>query len=141
MKGKEIKKRLEDKSGYDKEIIEKEKKYDKKKNIMKNEIKFDREKDITRNEIKIDSEKDITRNEIKFDSEQNIVENKMKYDGKSKLADNKLDIEVGEDVTAYGEFISSYFAWIPLSKQKRRAEELNEMTKNKKESKGIERDY
>lgn len=91
MKGKEIKKRLEDKSGYDKEIIEKEKKFDKKKNIMENEIKFDSEK-------------------------------------------NKLDMEVGEDVTAYGEFISSYFAWIPLSKQKRRAEELNEMTKNKKDA-------
>lgn len=115
MKGKEIKKRLEDKSGYDKEIIEKEKKYDKKKNIMESEIKFDRD--------------------------QNIAENKMKYDGKNKLADNKLDIEVGEDVTAYGEFISSYFAWIPVSKQKRRAEELNKMTKNKNESKGIERDY
>lgn len=82
MKGKEIKKRLEDKSGYDKEIIEKEK----------------------------------------------------KFDNKNKLVDNKLDIEVGEDVTAYGEFISSYFAWIPLSKQKRRAEELNEMTKNKKDA-------
>ena len=82
MKGKEIKKRLEDKSGYDKEIIEKEK----------------------------------------------------KFDNKNKLVDNKLDIEVGEDVTAYGEFISSYFAWIPLSKQKRRAEELNEKTKNKKDA-------
>ena len=121
MKGKEIKKRLEDKSGYDKEFIEKGKKYDKKKNIMESEIKFDREKDITRNEIK-------------FDSDQNIAENKMKYDGKNKLADNKLDIEVGEDVTAYGEFISSYFAWIPVSKQKRRAEELNKMTKNKKDT-------
>lgn len=109
MKGKEIKKRLEDKSGYDKEIIEKRKKYDKKKNIMENEIKFDRE--------------------------QNIAENKMKYYGKNKLVDNKFDSEVGEDVTAYGEFISSYFAWIPLSRQKRRAEELNEMTKNKKSKK------
>ena len=82
MKGKEIKKRLEDKSGYDKEIIEKEK----------------------------------------------------KFDNKNKLVDNKLDIEVGGDVTAYGEFISSYFAWIPLSKQKRRAEELNEKNKNKKDA-------
>ena len=29
--------------------------------------------------------------------------------------------EVGEDNTKYGEFISTYFAWIPLSKQKERA--------------------
>lgn len=77
MKEKEIKNRLEDKSGYGKEITE---------------------------------------NKIRYDSEK-----------------NKFDSEAGEDVTAYGEFISSYFAWIPLSKQKRRAEELNEMTKSKKD--------
>lgn len=47
---------------------------------------------------------------------------------------NKDEIhEVGEDVTKYGEFISSYFAWIPLPKQKERAKELDEMTKNNKE--------
>ena len=60
--------------------------------------------------------KDITENRIIYDSEE-----------------NKFDSEASEDVTAYGEFISSYFAWIPLSKQKRRAEELNEMTKSKKD--------
>ena len=37
--------------------------------------------------------------------------------------------EVGEDSTKYGEFISSYFAWISLPNQKERAEELNNMTK------------
>ena len=47
---------------------------------------------------------------------------------------NKDEIhEVGEDATKYGEFISSYFAWIPLPKQKERAKELDEMTKNNKE--------
>ena len=39
--------------------------------------------------------------------------------------------ENGEDATEYGEFVSSYFAWIPLSKQKERAEELDEKTKKK----------
>lgn len=39
-----------------------------------------------------------------------------------------------EDVTKYGEFISSYFAWIPLKKQKDRTEELENMT-NKNENK------
>lgn len=29
-----------------------------------------------------------------------------------------------EDVTKYGEFVSSYFAWISLEEQKRKAEKL-----------------
>ena len=37
--------------------------------------------------------------------------------------------EVGEDATQYGEFVSSYFAWVPLPKQKEKAEEMSEMTK------------
>lgn len=39
--------------------------------------------------------------------------------------------EVGEDATKYGEFISSYFAWIPLPEQKEKAEEMEKMTKKK----------
>lgn len=42
--------------------------------------------------------------------------------------------EVGEDATQYGEFISSYFAWIPLQKQKEKAEEMDKMTKKDKEN-------
>ena len=38
--------------------------------------------------------------------------------------------EVGEDSTKYGEFISSYFAWVSLPNQKERAEELDNMTKS-----------
>jgi hypothetical protein len=34
-----------------------------------------------------------------------------------------------EDSTKYGEFISSYFAWIPLSKQKEKVEKLENITK------------
>lgn len=37
--------------------------------------------------------------------------------------------EVGEDATQYGEFVSSYFAWVPLPEQKEKAEEMNKMTK------------
>ena len=37
--------------------------------------------------------------------------------------------EVGEDATQYGEFVSSYFEWISLPKQKEKAEELSKMTK------------
>lgn len=39
--------------------------------------------------------------------------------------------EVGEDSTKYGEFISSYFAWVSLPKQKEKVEELENITKNK----------
>ena len=38
--------------------------------------------------------------------------------------------EVGEDSTKYGEFISSYFAWVSLPNQKERTEELDNMTKS-----------
>ena len=37
--------------------------------------------------------------------------------------------EVGEDATQYGEFVSTYFAWIPLPEQKEKAEEMARMTK------------
>lgn len=37
--------------------------------------------------------------------------------------------EVGEDTTKYGEFISSYFAWVSLPKQKEKVEELENITK------------
>lgn len=37
----------------------------------------------------------------------------------------------GEESSRYGEFISSYFAWLSLSKQKARANELNDITKKK----------
>ena len=48
-----------------------------------------------------------------------------------KRVNNGLEekYEVGEDGTKYGEFISSYFAWISLPNQKERAEELDNMTK------------
>lgn len=45
---------------------------------------------------------------------------------------NDLKTEVGEDYTKYGEFVSSYFAWISLPKQKEKAEELQRMTKENK---------
>ena len=48
--------------------------------------------------------------------------------------EKKFDCGVGEDVTAYGEFVSSYFAWIPLSEQKERAERLDKITKNDEKS-------
>ncbi len=39
-----------------------------------------------------------------------------------------------EDETEYGEIIPSMFAWLTMSGQKERADELNEMTKKKNKS-------
>ena len=44
---------------------------------------------------------------------------------------NENEYEVGEETTKYGEFISSYFAWIPLAEQKEKANRLQEITKIK----------
>lgn len=41
---------------------------------------------------------------------------------------NSKDIE---DTTKYGEFVSSYFAWVTLEKQKQNAKEMDKMTKAK----------
>ena len=48
-----------------------------------------------------------------------------------KNNDDKDDELNVEDTTKYGEFISSYFAWVPPEKQKEKANKLNKMTKNK----------
>ncbi len=48
-----------------------------------------------------------------------------------KKAKEEFGIEVGEDGTKYGEFVSSYFAWISLPEQKEKAKKLQNMTKNK----------
>lgn len=45
----------------------------------------------------------------------------------------KIQPEVGEDTTKYGEFVSSYFAWIPLPEQKENAKRLQNITKKKEE--------
>jgi len=51
---------------------------------------------------------------------------------KEKIMDLS-SVEVGEDATKYGEFISSYFAWVPLPEQKEKAEKLEKITKKDKE--------
>ena len=39
------------------------------------------------------------------------------------------EIENSEDTTKYGEFVTSYFAWIPLEMQKDKAKKMEDMTK------------
>ena len=59
--------------------------------------------------------------------EQNEIE-------KDNIGHNSGEIHVDkneniEDVTKYGEFISSYFAWLTPERQKKRAKEIDDMTK------------
>ena len=49
--------------------------------------------------------------------------------------------EVGEDATKYGEFISSYFAWVSLPEQKEKVEELQNMTKNEENKRKNKKSY
>ena len=60
-------------------------------------------------------------------------ERNIKNDNKKIINKKREDLkcEVGEDATKYGEFVSSYFAWVPLPTQKERAKELDKMTKKK----------
>ena len=52
----------------------------------------------------------------------------MKLDDKIEL--ENIDL-LNEDTTKYGEFVSSYFAWLTLEKQKDKANQMDNMTKKK----------
>lgn len=57
------------------------------------------------------------------------MDNKTKKEKKEKEVEFAVS-EIGEDATKYGEFISSYFAWVSLPEQKEKAEKLENITKN-----------
>lgn len=68
------------------------------------------------------------------ESNENKDNNKNKNNNRNTNIEDSIHVEEllgGEETTKYGEFISSYFAWLGLNKQKTRAEELNEITKRK----------
>ena len=46
-----------------------------------------------------------------------------------------MNREEKEKQVEYGEFISSYFAWVSLPEQKEKVEELQKITKKKKDKK------
>ena len=60
-----------------------------------------------------------------------MKDNKDKHDKQD--IHEEITYEVGEDATKYGEFISTYFAWVSLPQQKEKAEELEDITKEKEE--------
>ena len=59
---------------------------------------------------------------------------KRKKEEKEKQVEYGI-AEVGEDATKYGEFISSYFAWVSLPEQKEKVEKLEDITKTPKNKK------
>lgn len=61
------------------------------------------------------------------------MEDKTKKQEKEKQVEYGI-AEVGEDATKYGEFISSYFAWVSLPQQKEKVEELQDITKEKEDN-------
>ena len=58
------------------------------------------------------------------------MEDQTKKQEKEKQVEEGI-AEVGEDATKYGEFISSYFAWVSLPEQKEKVEKLEEITEKK----------
>ncbi len=66
----------------------------------------------------------------KVASKHNSVYDKnIEIENNTKSQTRKMKEEIGhmeeyEDVTKYGEFVSSYFAWLSLEKQKSKAKEM-----------------
>jgi len=57
----------------------------------------------------------------------------LKYNRNEKRVNDTYNKNMKiEDVTKYGEFISSYHKWLPIEEQKENAKKLNNITKRKK---------
>ena len=63
------------------------------------------------------------------------MSDKIKENKENQKMVRRDEVEVGEDSTKYGEFVSSYFAWIPLPEQKEKAKRLENITKKENEEK------
>ena len=61
------------------------------------------------------------------------MKNKINKISERSFNDRKMLDDLGEameeEMSMYGEFVSSYFAWTGLERNKIRADELNEITK------------
>lgn len=68
------------------------------------------------------------RKEVK-EGDVDTTTNSNKTLQESELTKNIEKDEEMEDVTKYGEFVSSYFAWLTPERQKKRAKEIDDMTK------------
>ncbi len=59
---------------------------------------------------------------------------KIEMENNRKAETSKMKEEIGEieDATKYGEFISSYFAWMTLERQKQLAKRMEEIDRKNK---------
>ena len=64
------------------------------------------------------------KNQILSEELQNLA-----IDNQEEL--EKHEEEEIEDTTRYGEFVTSYFAWVPMSKQKENVKKLENITKKR----------
>ena len=64
------------------------------------------------------------KNQILSEELQNLA-----IDNQEEL--EKHEEEEIEDTTKYGEFVTSYFAWVPMSKQKENVKKLENITKKR----------
>lgn len=70
----------------------------------------------------------MNKNKKQYDEiKQNEIEKDNVGHSSGKIHADKN--EEMEDTTQYGEFISSYFAWLTPERQKKRAQEIDDMTK------------
>ena len=53
----------------------------------------------------------------------------LKENNKKGLKIEEIENENIEETTKHGEFVSSYFVWLTPEKQKKRAKEIDNMTK------------
>ena len=63
------------------------------------------------------------------------MSDKIKENKENQKMVRRDEVEIGEDSTKYGEFVSSYFAWISLPEQKEKAKRLENITKKENEEK------
>lgn len=69
---------------------------------------------------------------MKRKDQKQINKNKKITNQKGQTREMKEEIgeiEEHEDVTKYGEFVSSYFVWLTLDRQKSKAKEIEDITK------------
>lgn len=76
----------------------------------------------------------MNKNDKTFKVKNNISAKNIEIENNKKAETRKMKEEIGdmesyEDTTKYGEFVSSYFAWLTLEKQKRNAKKMEDMTK------------
>ena len=81
----------------------------------------------------IDISKDFDSYKNKLQEKESQSEIKEEIERREKIDETKEEIGEIEDTTKYGEFVSSYFAWLTLNRQKKTAKKLENITKKGKE--------